>query len=45
MENDRQVVQPNEKKSKDLLKLIIGIVAVIVALILLKYLAGALGLI
>lgn len=46
MENKGQILEPGkEKSSNDFVKLLIGIVAVIVALIALKYLSSVLGII
>jgi hypothetical protein len=44
MENKNHTVQPENKKSmSDFMKLFIGIVVVILAMVALKYLASALG--
>jgi flagellar basal body-associated protein FliL len=44
MENTNQTIQPNDKKStNDFIKLLIGIVIFVVALVALKYLISALG--
>lgn len=43
MENINNVIEPENKKSNDFMKLFIGIVVVIIALIALKYLANVLG--
>ena len=44
MENKNHTVQPVNKKSmNDFTKLLIGIVVVIIAMVALKYLASALG--
>lgn len=46
MENKNHTVQPEDKKSmNDFMKLFIGIVIVIVAMVALKYLVSALGII
>jgi len=44
MENKNHTVQPENKKSmNDFMKLFIGIVIVIIAMVALKYMASALG--
>jgi hypothetical protein len=44
MENKNHTIEPESKKStKDFIKLFIGVVAVIISLVILKYLASALG--
>lgn len=43
MENNIQKAEPQNHKSNDFMKLIIGIVIVIVSLIAIKYLASAFG--
>ena len=43
MENTNNTIEPENKKSNDFMKLIIGIVVVIIGLIALKFLANAFG--
>lgn len=44
MENNNQILEPEDKKStKDFMKLLIGIIVFITALIVLKYLVSAMG--
>ena len=43
MENKNNTIEPENKKSNDFKKLIIGIVVVIISLIAIKYLGNALG--
>ena len=43
MENTNQIIEPENKKSNDIMKLILGIIVVIIGLIALKYLANVLG--
>lgn len=43
MENINQIIEPENKQSNDIVKLIIGIIVVIIGLIALKYLANVLG--
>lgn len=43
MENKNNVIEPENKKSNDFLKLVLGIIVVIIALIALKYLANVFG--
>lgn len=46
MENKGQILEPGkEKSSNDMIKLLVGIVVVIAALVALKYLMSALGVI
>ncbi len=42
MENINNTIEPENKKSNDLVKLLIGIIVVIISLVALKYLANAL---
>lgn len=43
MENTKNTIEPESKKLNDLTKLIIGIIIVIIALVAIKYLGNALG--
>jgi hypothetical protein len=43
MENKNNTIEPENKKSNDLMKLVIGIFVVIIALIALKYLGNMFG--
>ena len=45
MENKNNTIEPENKKSNDFMKLMIGIVVVIIALIALKYLSKVFGII
>ncbi|KAF0235466.1 MAG: hypothetical protein FD181_3484 [Prolixibacteraceae bacterium] len=43
MENKNNTIEPDNKKSNDFMKLIIGIIVVIISLTALKYLANVMG--
>ncbi|HSO86180.1 MAG TPA: hypothetical protein VLQ91_06490 [Draconibacterium sp.] len=45
MENTNNIIKPENKKSNDFMKLVIGIIVVIISLVALKFLSNALGII